>query len=863
MQSQRQSNDASLSEPNVIPPAPGQGGLFANYKPKPGGFDELLDGSSTLRPAWHKFSNLVSTLGSKEFSRRWDHSQRLIYENGIAYSAYGDPESGGRPWQLDPLPLVISSAEWNAVSAGVAERATVLQLALKDLLGPQRLIKEGVLPPAMLFSHPGFRLPLHGQVPAGDSFLHFYASDLGRSPDGRWWILADRTEAPSGIGFALENRVVVSRMMPEIFRKCNVQRLAPFFMAFRSTLQKLTESRTENPRVVVYSRGPEDIHYFEDAYLARYLGFTLIEGADLAMRENRVWLKTLDGLLPVDTLIRRPNSEMCDPLEFGGSTSKGIPGLLQASAHGNISIVNPLGSGIVESPAFMAFMPRLCKFLLSKELSLPGIASWWCGEPKSLQHVLANLDSLVVSPAFRRRGKSAAARQSLAGLAKDELAERIKQHPEQYVAQERLAPSSTPRWSEGQATPSSLVMRAFAVVNDGNYVVMNGGLARTSDTTVDSSDVVPRGQGSKDAWIVGDEPVEHVTLMSQRDEPVELRRTGSDLPSRVADNIYWLGRLVARANSSARLLRTVILQMTSETADGASDVLPPLLRALAEQGQIEPGYAVEEIKQPLPDFETNLPQLVFDRNQPGSLRSVLDQVFRLASQVRDRMSVDTWRIFVRIDQKFRLPKDSSIDLTDVLALINALIVDLAAIEGMVAGSMTRSHVYRFLDLGRRLEQAFQTVGLVQSCFVGNQEVAAELLEAVLEIADSLMTYRSRYLANLQMAAVLDLLLTDESNPRSAAFQLMRLEEHVDQLPRDKHTPGYDAHRRLTMSMIHAVRMVNIQEISDMHSLGEHGQLAELLDGLSRELPMLSNQISQRYLVHAGPARKMTSTPVVP
>ncbi|MEM8946972.1 MAG: circularly permuted type 2 ATP-grasp protein [Planctomycetota bacterium] len=862
MQSQRQSIETPPAGQNAIRAMSGSG-VFAGYDAQGTGFDELINSKGELRPPWQKFRGLVDALGTKEFSRRWDHSQRLIYENGLAYSAYGDPEESGRPWQLDPLPLVISSSEWTNVAAGVAERAEVLQLVLRDLLGPQRLIKEGILPPAVLFGHPGFRLPLHGQVPAGESFLHFYASDLGRSPDGRWWILADRTESPSGIGFALENRVVVSRMLPEVFRQCNVQRLAPFFMAFRTTLQKLSPVHSENPRIVMHSRGPDGEGYFEDAYLARYLGYALIEGADLAIRDNRVWLKTLDGLLPVDTLLRRPNSELCDPLEFGGETADGVAGLLNASQRGNISIVNPLGAGIVESPVFMAFMPRLCKFLLSKDLALPGIATWWCGEPKSLQHVLTNLDSLVISPAYRRRGNGLAKRKALAAMSKEELAQAIQQHPEQYVAQERLRSSTTPHWAEGKASPASLIMRAFAVVNDDGYLVMDGGLARTSSTTGTSAGIVPKGQGSKDAWIVGDEPVDHVTLLSQPDESVELRRTGSDLPSRVADNIFWLGRQIERADASARLLRTVILRMTSETADGTSSVLPPLLRALAEQGQIEPGYAVEEMKEPLPDFETSLPRLVFDTHQPGSLRSVLDQVFRLASQVRDRISVDTWRIFVRIDQRFRLSNSASIDLTDVLTLVNSLIVDLAAIEGMVAGSMTRSHVFRFLDLGRRLEQALQTVGLAQSCFVGNRDVTAELLEAVLEIADSLMTYRSRYLANLQMAAVLDLLLTDETNPRSAAFQIIRLSEHVDQLPREQNTPGYDAHRRLTMSMVHAVRMVNIQELSDLHNLGEHGQLAELLDVLSRELPMLSNQIAQRYLVHAGPARTMSSTPVVP
>ena len=863
MQSQRQSPNAPVPQPPVVRPQTSEEPLFANYQALENRYDELIDRDGTFRPAWSQFRQNASRLGGTGFSLRWDHSQRLIYENGIAYSAYGDPEESGRPWQLDPLPLVISQQEWSTIAEGVAERAKLLQLVLSDLFGPQELIKAGVLPPELLFGHPGFRLPFHGQLPSGDSLLHFYASDLGRSHNGRWWILADRTEAPSGIGFALENRVVVSRMLPDIFRRCNVQRLAPFFMAFRNKMQELSGARAENPRVVLLSRGPEGENYFEDAYLARYLGYALVEGADLAIRESRVWLKTLDGLLPVDVVMRRPNSEHCDPLEFGGVTSQGVAGILNASRSGNVSIVNPLGSGLVESPVFMAFMPRLCKFLMSKELALPGIATWWCGEPKSLEYVLSDLKNLVISPAFRRRDMQSPLRDQINHLPHEELRQRIQRNPGQYVAQERLLPSTTPVWKEDHCAAESLVVRAFAVENNASYVVMNGGLARTSSTDLEHKGVVPKSQGSKDAWIVGEQPVEQVSLLPHRDEPIPLRRTGSDLPSRVADNIYWLGRQIERVNASARLLRTVVLKMTSETADGTSIVLPSLLRAMAEQGQIEPGYAVEDIRKPLPDFETNLPQLVFDTNQPGSIRSVLDQVFHLASQVRDRMSVDTWRVFVRMDKKFRISGRGSFDLTDLLTMINSLIIDLAAIEGMVVGSMTRSHVFRFLDIGRRLEQAMQTVGLVHSCFTGQQEVTTELLEAVLEIADSLMTYRSRYLANLQLAAVLDLLLTDETNPRSVGFQLVKLQDHVDQLPRDLSAPKYVPHRRLIMSMIHLVRMVDVQELSDLHHLGERSRLSDLLDTLSRELPMFSNEVSQRYLVHAGPARKLSSTPIVP
>ena len=400
--------------------------------------------------------------------------------------------------------------------------------------------------------------------------------------------------------------------------------------------------------------------------------------------------------------------------------------------------------------------------------------------------------------------------------------------------------------------------------------------------------MIPDGRGGKDTWIISSQPVENVSLLSTRDD-IAVRRSGSDLPSRVADNLFWLGRQIERADAAARLLRTVAVRMTSETAGGGSQELPQLLRALAEQGQIEPDYAVAGIKDALPDIEETLPHLIFDTRQAGSLRCVLDHLVRVASLVRDRLSVDSWRIITRIDQEFKYQsqnlserlsqpgnsvaeansgigsKPPSVaagpDLTDVLNRANTLIVDLAALQGMITEGMTRSHVFRFLDMGRRLERAMQTIGLARSCFIGTSQFTGALFEAVLEIADCLMTYRSRYLANLQLAAVLDLLLTDETNPRSVAFQLAMLQQEIAGLPRDEHQPGYPPQLRLIMSMLHDVRMVDIRQLAESHALDDQDQLALLLNRFDRELPMLSEEIARRYLVHAGPTRKLTSAPI--
>ena len=857
MQSQRQTFAGDAASP--APPPGTSPDFLKSYQAADGRYDECCLPTGKRRPNWRRFCEHLARFGSEEFSRRWEHSQRLLRENGIAYNAHRDSDASARPWQLDPLPMLITEDQWSKLSAGVVQRAELLQLVLADLFGPQRLIKEGILPAHLLFGHPGFRLPFHGQAPAGDSWLHYYAADLGRAPDGSWWVLADRTEAPSGIGFALENRVVVSRMFPEIFRTFNVSRLAPFFLALKAHLQEQAPAHRENPRIVILSRGPKHENYFEDAYLARYLGYSMVHGNDLTVRSGVVWLKTLDGLLPVDVLLRRPNSEVCDPLEFSDETAMGVAGLLNADRGGSIAVMNPLGSGVVESPVFMAFMPRLCKFLLQQELALPGVATWWCGEPDSLRHVLANLNRLAVSPAFRRRGGQRDHLPWVAPASEADLRKQIQANPQAFIAQEKLALSTGPIWNGVKAVPANHVLRSFAVASGASYEVMPGGLARTSEPTAPHVHAVPAGSGSKDAWILSIAPVGQVTLLASTDESIIIRRTGSDLPSRVADNIYWLGRQIERADASARLLRTLVLQLTSETAN-ASDVTPaPLLRAMAYQGQIEPGFALDEIRRSMPEIGTALPRLIFDQAQMGSLRSVIDRMFHLASLVRDRLSTDSWRILAGIDQRFRAPQGvDAIDLTDVLNYVNGLIVDLAAIEGLCMESMIRSHVFRFLDIGRRLERAMQTVNLVRSCFIDYSDLRAELLEAVLEIADSMMTYRSRYLTNLQITAVLDLILTDETNPRSIAFQLQTLQQQVEQLPRDERPAGLPPHERLIMSLVHLVRMTDIREVCHQYQLGQKDLLLHVVGELDRDLPGLSNAIVHRYLVHAGPTHRFAN-----
>ncbi|WP_417747837.1 circularly permuted type 2 ATP-grasp protein [Rosistilla oblonga] len=831
--------------------------VFAGYSPPVGSYDELFAAPQQMRSHWKRFAAAINRVGNEEMLRRWTQAKRLIHENGVTYGAYGDPLDKPRPWELDALPLIIPQKEWGNLSAGLQQRAKVLELTLADLYGPKKLIRDGVLPPEIIFAHPGFHTTLHNLKPSMGRYLHSYAADLGRAPDGGWWLLADRTEAPSGAGYALENRVVESRMLPEGFRACNVQRLAPYFRALRETCRRIATRHKDNPRIVLLSQGPSSENYFEDAYLSRYLGYTLVEGADLAVRDRCVWLKTLGGLYPVDVILRRPNTVDCDSLELPSSSPGAIAGLVDAAAAGNVAITNPLGCGLVESPIFMAYIGALCKTLLGEDLKLSSVATWWCGDAVGREYVLANLDRLVIKRAFRQRGHERQVTEHLKQLPNDQLAERIKARPWEFVGQERVVRSTMPNWGGGNVSAAYLAMRAYMIASGDSFEVMHGGLARTSTELGSLEMSLVSGEGSKDIWIQGKEPPQHDSLFQGRHEPVKLRRSGDDLPSRVADDIYWLGRQVERADSAARLLRAVTMRLTSESASHLRSELPMLLRTMADQGQIEPGFVVEGIRQQLPAIEENLPISTFDATASGSLRSMLAATYSTASRVRDRLSADSWRVLVRIDEQFRAPATGTWDLTDLLNMSNELIVDLVAFIGMMSESMTRTQAFHFMDLGLRIERATQTTSLLNNCFSVGQEITGEMLEALLQVCDSLMTYRYRYLSNLNEVPVLDLLLTDETNPRSVVYQLLRIKDHVDRLPRTESQPT-SSEQRMLLSALYAVRMLDIEAIGENHSEDRRRELVEVFEKLEQHLPQLSQAITNKYMVHAGPSRLLTS-----
>ncbi len=856
--------------PSNSAPAPDSGGgLLSRYQPPPGVHDELRGRDGQVRPHWRRFLERLSAFGPDEMERRWGKARHLIHENGVSYNVYGDPRGMDRPWSLSPVPVLVAGDEWAQLAYGVAQRAHLLELLLADLYGPQRALSEGWLPPELVFTHPHFLRPVHGlRLPRG-GWLPLYALDLVRAPDGNWRALADRTQAPVGAGYALENRIVVSQVLPDLFRACNVERLARFFRAQQETLAALAPFNRDNPRTVLLTPGPHNASYFEQAYLAQYLGYTLASGADLTVRDDRVYLKTLSGLQPVDVILRRVNDDYCDPLELRQESVLGVSGLVQSLRQGNVALANPLGAGLLQSPAMMPYLPTIARHLLGQELQIPSAETFWCGDPAALPVVLDRWDSLVLKPAIAEGHAHPVFVSALSADERERLRARVLQSPRDWVAQEQLAASTTPLLAGDTLVPRGLVLRAFAVAAGESYTVMPGALARVAGSADNPEVSMQAGAGSKDCWVLATGPTTAFSLLPPANHAVELSRGGGDLPSRVADNLYWLGRYAERAEAVARLARVTLARLQDAPAEPSlwqGSELPPLLEALAAEAEL-PGSTRGPAAPPALGEEQLLAAL-FDRRE-GSLSAVIRKVLRVARTVRDRLSADTWRVLTALDGELDRPvalvdTDASAAPEDRSAAsrLDRTVLALAAFSGLAMESMTRGQAWRFLDMGRRLERATTLVQLLTHTLVRSGD--APLLEAVLEVADSGITYRRRYPANLQVAPVLDLLLIDDTNPRSMLFQARAVVDHLAALPTSAAAGPRTPQQRIATAVLAELQLADAEALAAGRPGGERPALQALLTRLGEQLPALSDSLSSSYLSHAAVSRNLgAAAPAAP
>jgi uncharacterized circularly permuted ATP-grasp superfamily protein/uncharacterized alpha-E superfamily protein len=780
-----------------------------DYRPLAGAPDEMLGPDGQVRPVWQHFLERLSGMDEAELDRRIDRADRYLRDAGVFYRVYGGAPNAERSWPLSHVPVLISDKEWLALSEGLVQRAELLERIAADIYSDNRLVQEGVLPPALIAGNPEFLRPLVGLKPAGGHYLHFVAFEIGRGPDGDWWVLADRTQAPSGAGFALENRVATTRAFSDVYAETHVHRLASFFGAFRDALQAY--KRNPEDRIAVLSPGPANETYFEHSYIARYLGFMLLEGEDLTVVNGQVMVRTVAGLKPVSVLWRRLDATYADPLELDQKSQIGTPGLVQALRSESVTIVNSLGSGLLETRAFLAFMPAICRRLLDEELRLPSVATWWCGQKNEREHVIRNLDRMVIGPAYSRLPFFDDGNESLPGGSSKEknavLLERLKEQGHRLVGQEVVKLSTTPAFVNGKLSPRPMSLRVFAARTRDGWQIMPGGFARIGASDDVSAIAMQKGGSVADVWIVSDAPVKWSTLLPS--EETFTRNMPGSLPSRAADNLLWLGRYIERAEGALRILRAWHGRF-AEYADRKQ----PLLANVSDY---------------LDALDIDTAEVV-----PESLVMNISSALYSASNIRDRFSPDGWLALNDLAKTARDFRDKVQPGDDATRAMTILLRKLAGFAGLVHENMYRFTGWRFLSIGRHLERALHMARLLGH-FSG-AEAPDGSLDMLIEIGDSVMTHRRRYNVATARLTVTDLLALDQLNPRSIFYQLNEIKTEVELLPNATVNGQYSPFYREVLRIYNTLSLMTPEAMTE-----------EVYSQLESDMEKLSDLLAKTYI----------------
>lgn len=848
---------ATAASPRTSP-APLPAGLSDAY-------DEMVTGQGIIRAHWQPLLATLSELGAAGLAERAERGRQYLEDEGVTYNLYELPDSTGgaiapplpeqRPWRLDPVPVLLSAEEWAGIEAGLIQRAQLMDAVLRDLYGPMNLLREHRIPPALVYGQRDFLRAARRRDGQPGRMLQHYAAELVRGPDGIWRVIADRTQAPAGAGYALQNRRVMSRLLGGALRQCRVRALNTYFEYWQADLAarapKLQSgAQPDNPRIVLLTPGPYNEAYFEHIYIARELGATLVEGADLTARDDRIFIKTLAGLEPVDVIVRRLDGEWCDPLELRADSTLGVVGLMQASRDGQIAVCNAIGSGLAGAPALQAFLPGLSEHLLGQPLMMPSVATWWCGQSYALKEVEQRFDNLVIRGAYGLTGQPVVVA-SLSEADKASLLAQVKAHPADYVAQEHIVPSVSPGLGANGLEPQPILLRVQVVADGDDYVVMPGGLARVPQHNDPFGATLQRGGVNKDVWVVAKDQSPTIIRGTATRQRLTLRRSSGTLQSRVADDLFWLGRSVERLDDGARLLRAVLSRLVGEFASARDLVeMAVLARALARCGIIDQKAAAAP-----PDSALFTGTITRACTSGHLLGQTLDAIERLAAVSRHRFSADMWRMFNHLLGELRQSRAAATgDADAMLQFCDQMIRATSAIAGMLSEHMTRGSGWRFLDFGRRLERGVFITRSVSAAttVLGNSNDSA--FRIALEVSDSTLTYRRRYRAALQPAAVFDLLLLDVSNPHALAFQLHAMAQHLDVLPNPDAPPRGADCMALSRPFADLVALFDRDDIPREEMIQLAARLRGSLDAACDALMDISDQLSRTYFSHVQVAR---------
>jgi uncharacterized circularly permuted ATP-grasp superfamily protein/uncharacterized alpha-E superfamily protein len=810
-------------------------GWLRDYRPYIGVPDELMMPGGGPRDYWLCFLGDFAEYDEGEFDSRFNLATRHIRDTGVTYRIYG--EENERSWPINPLPLLLSEAEWAQIAAGVEQRATLMEALLQDIYGEATLFGEGDLPAAAITGSTDFVRAVRGVKPRGGRYLQLYAADLGRGPDGRWWVLDDRAQAPSGAGYALENRLVLSRAYPNLYNAMNVQRLAPFFDELRKGLAAAADR--SDPRICLLTPGPFSETYFEQAHLARYLGFLLVEGDDLIVRDGRVYVRTVAGLKRADVILRRVDADFIDPLELNSKSRLGVPGLLEAIRQGGVAVLNMPGSGVLESKSLLGFLPKLCRRLLGEELKMPNVATWWCGQPAEREHVEREINSLAIGPAFNGPGPDGTTSRprmmiDLTSDQREAFIQRFNDRPGDFVGQEVVRLSTTPVLRDGRLEPAPFVLRVYVAATPDGMRVMPGGFCRTSIHPDVRAISMGEDARTSDVWVIADKPVPRVSLLAAADE-VKVRRILGNLPSRAADNLFWLGRYLERAEATLRLVRSLCTSlMDSEAAvHSTGETLDRLRQILVAWGAIDEdavgGRALDSANAAL-----------HDREAAGSVIRLVRSARRTAASMRERLSADFWTLLLDLEGRLHESAGGVLSEAGVLQQVERALQILAALSGLAQENMNRGAGWRFLDMGRRIERGINICQFARR--LADADATIDDLDLLLDLADSQITYRARYLVGLALVPARDMVMLDPFNTRSLAFQVCEIRAHLAALPSLQDDGMLEEPTKILLPLVTEI------ETEDANNLQADRVLA-----FEQTLMRLSDAIAERYFLQGANA----------
>lgn len=805
-------------------------------------YQERLGTDGKALESWESFLSIIrdSTSIDRDY---WQNTiRREIREDGLTFALTPERAPVHRKEELDPVPWIFSADQWRKIEAGISQRARVLEAVARDLLGPRTLLSNGTLPAELFFSDTNYLHPCISLPPNMDAWLFQYAADIARGADGQFRVLEDRTQVPSGAGYALESRTIMARVFPKAISSMQIRRLAPYFRRLRESMLTLYQGRHLDPRVVLMSPGPYSPSYFEHAYLAAYLGYTLVQGSDLTVRNGCLKLKTLEGLEPVDILYRQVDAEYLDPLELKRDSFLGVPGLLGAMRTGKVATLNHPGCGLLENAGLLAFLAPLCRHFLGEELLLPSVATWWCGQPVELQHVLTNLNKLVVKPLHRKWDEPARDGRFCSNEKLAELRAKILSHPQGYVAQEPMSYSSLPSLVGDQIVERIGGLRSFAFAKPGgDYEVMPGALARSAGETSGGPGSLLENKGTlKDVWVMGDSPEAHESLWKNTSPAKGTERFVGVFTSRSAENLFWVGRYAERLMRQARLLRGMI-----QLEDGRMDEEDPS-EELQQMRTLLETYCGAGDEQSDLSLVASVQTCLSAVDKPGgSFHRNLSALMIAAYTVRDIWSQDSWRILTDLEETGKACAEPGAPLGTLETDLGDFIGQLNAFYGLNANGMTRGSGWSMLMLGRVIESGVGLCELLHGMLEPAEEagsVGYGLMEVALEQNENLITYRRHYRTTPQIGSVLELMVASEINPRSLVFYLEQANQHLDRLP----PPVQSEMLQPAMLRIRQVRSELLQK--ETLTVGPEGEL-DFLPSVREVLEQVSSVVSSAYFSH--------------